>query len=411
MEHIYRPNMDVVINSTEGIPSTDLHTAIPIPLATMETFRCRNCSRINQSVEGILEVSKTGIVIDVYPEFIGYAYTIQSVFIGIILFSLITLTVAGNVVVLLAVFSNRKLRTVSNMFIVSLSLTDLFVGTIVMIPAALNEIFGEWLLARAFCSIWVSFDVMLTSASILNVCLISIDRYIAIMTPLRYRTLMTNRRAICMLSIVWGIAVLSSFVPVENGLHSPDLPTLENLTIFSEQPQCIFIVSFTYAVIAGSVTILLPIIVALTLYWRVSKEAKRQAFLVGSLIAAGNVLLGQHVASKHIREPFTRKATVTLGIIVGAFVVTWTPFLIANSVDAYFQVIPPKVFTAFVWLGYCNSLINPIIYPLFMRDFRKVYKSMFSRCCPYVKKIKSLRKDKVYRCIPSPKNQQSKAVL
>ncbi|OWF55376.1 5-hydroxytryptamine receptor 6-like [Mizuhopecten yessoensis] len=398
--------MDVAINSSGVASSIDLHTEIPVSLITMETFRCRNCSLINQSTERASDVSKTGIVVDVYPEFIGYAYTIQSVIIGIVLFSLIILTVAGNIIVLLAVFSNRKLRTVSNMFIVSLSLTDLFVGTIVMMPAALNEIFDQWILAREFCSIWVSFDVMLTSASILNVCLISIDRYIAIMTPLRYRTLMTNRRAILMLCVAWGISILSSFVPVENGLHNPEMATLENLTIFSEQPQCIFIVSFPYAVIAGSVTILLPIIVALTLYWRVSKEAKRQAFLVGSLITAGNVLLGQHVASKHIREPFTRKATVTLGIIVGAFVVTWTPFLIANNIDAYFQVIPPKVFTAFVWLGYCNSLINPIIYPLFMRDFRKVYKSMFTKCCPYVRKIKSLRKDRVYRCIPSPKCQQ-----
>jgi hypothetical protein len=54
------------------------------------------------------------------------------------------------------------------------------VGTIVMIPAALNEIFGEWICHLAFCSIWVSFDVMLCSASVLNVCLISIDRYVSI---------------------------------------------------------------------------------------------------------------------------------------------------------------------------------------------------------------------------------------
>lgn len=397
--------MDVVNNVTGIAPSTETKSSLSLFMETMETYKCRNCSLINESADGSLGNSRLGIVMDVYPEFIGHTYALEIVLIGIVLLSLIFFTVAGNVMVLIAVFANRKLRTVSNMFIVSLSLTDLFVGTIVMIPAALNEVFGKWLLAREFCSIWVSFDVMLTSASILNVCLISIDRYIAIMTPLRYRAIMTNRRAIFMLLVVWGIAVLSSFVPVENGLHNPSMPTLENLTIFTNQPQCIFIVSFVYAVIAGSVTILLPIIVALSLYWRVSKEAKRQAFLVGSLIAAGNVLLGQHVASKHIREPFTRKATVTLGIIVGAFVVTWTPFLIVNIVDAYFQVIPPKVFTAFVWLGYCNSLINPIIYPLFMRDFRKVYRTLASKCCPYVKKIKSLRKDRVYRCIPSPKSQ------
>lgn len=327
--------------------------------------------------------------------------TNASIGIGIVLFLIVIFTVTSNICVLLSVVSNKKLRTLSNMFIISLSLTDLLVGTIVMIPAALNEIFKEWILSKGFCSIWVSFDVMLTSTSILNVCLISIDRYVAIMTPLRYKSIITIQKAVLMFGCVWGIAILSSFVPIETGLHNLAVPSLENLTLYSDRPKCIFIVSFPYAVIASSVTILLPIIVAISLYYRVSKEAKRQAFLVGSLITPGNVLLGQNVAAKHIREPFTRKATVTLGIIVAAFVVTWAPFLVSNIIDAYCRCIPQNVFQGFVWLGYCNSLINPIIYPLFMRDFRRVYVSFLTKCCPYIQKIRALKKSaEIYNGIP-----------
>lgn len=329
-----------------------------------------------------LEVSgvSNGIVKTVIPS--------DNVAVGCILFFIIITTIIGNTVVLVAVLSNKKLRTVSNMFILSLSLADLFVGTIVMIPAALNEIFGEWILHHFFCSIWVSFDVMLCSASVLNVCLISIDRYISIMTPLRYKTIITHRRALYMLLAAWGIAIFSSFVPIENGLHNPSLPTLENLTLISEQPQCLFVVSFVYAITASTVTILIPIIIALVLYYRVSKEAKRQALFVGTLMVSSNVLLGKKVTSKHIREPFTHKATVTLGIIVVAYVVTWAPFFVSNVTESVCECIPGKVFVAFVWLGYCNSLINPIIYPLFMRDFRKVYVRNIYRCCPYLKKLK-----------------------
>lgn len=308
--------------------------------------------------------------------------------IGCVLFLIITVTIVGNVVVLIAVILNKKLRTVSNMFILSLSLTDLFVGTVVMIPAAINEIFGEWIMHHAFCSIWVSFDVMLTSASVLNVCLISIDRYVSIMTPLRYKTIITHRRALYMLLAAWGIAIFSSFVPIENGLHNPSLLTLENLTLVSERPKCIFVVSLPYAFAASTITILIPIVIALVLYYRVSKEAKRQALFVGTLMVTTNVLLGKNMTSKTIREPFTHKATVTLGIIVVAYVLTWAPFFVTNITEAICKCVPGKLFISFVWLGYCNSLINPIIYPLFMRDFRKVYVNFIRRCCPYVKAIK-----------------------
>ena len=317
-----------------------------------------------------------------------------TIVLGVFLFLLIFLTILGNALVLIAMLLKKKLRTVSNMFIVSLSFTDFLLGSIVMIPAALQVLFQEWILLHDFCPVWVSFDVMLSSASVLNVCLISIDRYISIITPLRYKTMMTFKRAFLMLTGAWGIAILSSFVPIMNGFHNPAVPSLKDLTLFSSSPLCLFIISGTYGLIATSVTILCPIIIAIVLYYRVSKEAKRQAFFVSTLLTPGNVLLRQHVPAKHLREPFTRKATVTLGTIVGAYVTTWSPFLCANIVEGFCQCIPEKLFTSFVWLGYCNSLINPIIYPLFMRDFRKVYVLALSKCCPFLHKLENFRIEK-----------------
>lgn len=317
-----------------------------------------------------------------------------TIVLGVFLFLLIFLTILGNALVLIAMLLKKKLRTVSNMFIVSLSFTDFLLGSIVMIPAALQVLFQEWILLHDFCPVWVSFDVMLSSASVLNVCLISIDRYISIITPLRYKTMMTFKRAFLMLTGAWGIAILSSFVPIMNGFHNPAVPSLKDLTLVSSSPLCLFIISGTYGLIATSVTILCPIIIAIVLYYRVSKEAKRQAFFVSTLLTPGNVLLRQHVPAKHLREPITRKATVTLGTIVGAYVTTWSPFLCANIVEGFCQCIPGKLFTSFVWLGYCNSLINPIIYPLFMRDFRKVYVLALSKCCPFLHKLENFRIEK-----------------
>lgn len=332
----------------------------------------------------------------------------ENIALGTFLFLLVLITIAGNLLVFFAVIFNRKLRSVSNLFIVSLSLADLLVGTVVMIPATLNEVFGRWALATFFCVIWASFDVMLCSASVLNVCLISLDRYVAIMYPLRYKMIMTYRRAFVALSVAWLVAICASFIPLVTGIHNPDIPSLTNLTYISDTPQCYFIPSLIYVLVVSTVTILLPIIVSFVLYYRVSKEAKRQARFVGILIAPTNMLLGAKVANKHIREPFSRKATITLGIIVGAYVVTWAPFLVTNLVDAICRCVPGKLFTAFVWLGYCNSLINPIIYPFFMRDFRKVYSKALLAVCPSFTFLQKFKRDKIfYRdpgCVKHNKN-------
>lgn len=306
---------------------------------------------------------------------------------AIVLGSICLFTTLANILVFVAVAYSRSLRTVSNVFIVSLSISDILVATVVMVPASLNAVCNTWLLPKELCSIWASFDVMLCSASVLNVCAISFDRYLAIISPLRYKTLMTFRRALMLVSVIWFVAILSSFVPIQNGWHNLEVPSLVNLTIFSRQPQCFFKVSVLYAVLVSAVTIMLPIAIALILYVKVSGEARRQALFVRTLIAPSRVLLGQDVGSKNVREPFTRKATVTLGVIVGAYVATWAPFLVLNVIEAQCQCIPHEVFIAIVWLGYCNSLINPIIYPLLMRDFRKVYLRILLNFCPRLKDI------------------------
>lgn len=317
--------------------------------------------------------------------------TCTALVLGLICF----LTTAANCLVFVAVCYSRTLRTVSNIFIVSLSIADILLATVVMIPATLNAVYNTWLLPHSFCSVWASFDVMLCSASVLNVCAISFDRYLAIISPLRYKTLMTVRRALLLVTVLWTLAILSSFVPIQNGWHNINVPSLENLTMFTREPECLFKVSLLYATLVSAITIMLPIAIALTLYVKVSGEARRQALFVRTLIAPSRVLLGQEVSSKSVREPFTRKATVTLGVIVGAYVATWTPFLIINVVEAQCRCLPPKLFVGIVWLGYCNSLMNPIIYPLLMRDFRKVYKRMLFKCCPRLKDMRSKSKDEL----------------
>ncbi|NWI98400.1 5HT6R protein, partial [Crypturellus undulatus] len=78
---------------------------------------------------------------------------------------------------------------------------------------------------------------------------------------------------------------------------------------------------------------------------------------------------GRRLASKHSKKVL--KASLTLGVLLGMFFVAWLPFFVANVAQAVCRCVPAGLFDVLTWLGYCNSTANPIVYPLFMRDFRR----------------------------------------
>ena len=85
-------------------------------------------------------------------------------------------TVIGNILVCVAVFLVKKLRKPCNYLLVSLAVSDLCVALLVMPMAMLYELNEAWAFGSTLCEVWVSFDVLSCTASILNLCMISVDR-------------------------------------------------------------------------------------------------------------------------------------------------------------------------------------------------------------------------------------------
>lgn len=86
------------------------------------------------------------------------------------------LVLAGNTLVIVAVFYTQKLRTVTNFFIVSLAVADMSLGMLVLPFSISVEVFETWVFGRLWCSVWLAIDVWVSTASIFNLCAISLDR-------------------------------------------------------------------------------------------------------------------------------------------------------------------------------------------------------------------------------------------
>lgn len=140
--------------------------------------------------------------------------SIQTIILCIVLSAVIVGTIIGNVLVCVAVCLVRKLRRPCNYLLVSLAVSDLCVAVLVMPSALLLEVLQGWKFGPVFCDIWVSFDVLSCTASILNLCAISVDRYLAITKPLEYGVKRTPRRMILNVVFVWLIAACVSLPPL-----------------------------------------------------------------------------------------------------------------------------------------------------------------------------------------------------
>uniref|UniRef100_A0A3Q3WFA7 G-protein coupled receptors family 1 profile domain-containing protein n=1 Tax=Mola mola TaxID=94237 RepID=A0A3Q3WFA7_MOLML len=169
---------------------------------------------------------------------------------------LIFVIVFGNVLVCMAVSREKALQTTTNYLIVSLAVADLLVATLVMPWVVYLEVVGEWRFSKIHCDIFVTLDVMMCTASILNLCAISIDRYTAVAMPMLYNTRYSSRRRVTvMISVVWVLSFAIS-CPLLFGLNN---------TATRDETLCV-IANPAFVVYSSIVSFYVPFIITLLVY-------------------------------------------------------------------------------------------------------------------------------------------------
>ncbi|XP_061580557.1 trace amine-associated receptor 13c-like [Cololabis saira] len=275
----------------------------------------------------------------------------------ILLSSISLLTVTLNLLVIISILHFKQLHTPTNLIILSLAVSDVFVGLLMLFPILLISCL---FFSAIVCVLYQIFTYIITWASLGNMVLISVDRYVAVCYPLQYSTKITQKRVRVCVCLCWSFSVPFTCLVLKDNLQQPG-------RFISCSGECVFVTDYIMGYIDLFLSFLCPVHIIIVLYLRVFIVAVSQARSMRSRVAAVQTAVRVTV------QKYELKAAKTLGVVVLVFLMCLCPYFIffltasdtvANSSSATFVVV----------LFYFNSCLNPMIYAFFYPWFRKCLK-------------------------------------
>ena len=326
--------------------------------------------------------------------------------------SLVTLaTILGQIIVITVVSRDQRLRTPGNYFFISLAVADLLISIISMPTWTVYNTLGYWPLSHTLCNVWNTLDYVLCVVSIYTILLMSVDRYLSLRFPFTYKVKRTATRAKIALVLIWvGITIVYSlFVWLTQLFMAQD----------SDPEPC-----FMYYLTSIPLTFIVIILAFWTpvfgtsffyfLVFSIVKKANKTSSMlknaagtdeppedglstskigsakdvsiemasmstVSTLVAStasGNMSKDDGIKRRKSRESTKYgkelKAMKTIALLLITFAVCWLPL----SVVHLFEPLKPGYLSQWwmivtYWLGYVNSMLNPVCYAVGNPYFRE----------------------------------------
>ncbi|XP_067901378.1 muscarinic acetylcholine receptor M3-like [Heterodontus francisci] len=189
-------------------------------------------------------------------------------------------TIIGNILVMVAFKVNKQLKTVNNYFLLSLAFADVIIGVISMNLYTTYIIMDRWALGNVACDLWLAIDYVASNASVMNLLVISFDRYLSITRPLTYRAKRTPKRAGIMIGLAWIVSFIlwaPAILFWQYFVGERTVPPNECYIQFLSEP----IITFGTAIAA----FYLPVTIMTILYWRIYKETEKRTKELAALQA------------------------------------------------------------------------------------------------------------------------------
>ncbi|XP_076364658.1 adenosine receptor A1-like [Tachypleus tridentatus] len=331
------------------------------------------------------------------------AYTIVEVIVAV-------MAVSGNTLVLIAFMKEKRLRKLTNFYILSLSTADFLVG-LIGVPSAIMTKLGLPENSFKGCLFMLSLLVVLCTISILNLVAVSLDRYWAILHPFSYHQRITEKSVAVIIMTCWVLGIIVGFLPFFGWNSGP---------VASGKCYFVKVMDYNFLVFLYFATIVYPSVLMALFYGRiyhvVLKQLRQISVLELTSISSINTVTTsfngeiinpiqdpdqpqmvqkttpKSVLVRQANRKDVRKAK-KLAIIVVFFIMCWIPLYTVNCVQAFCRDCGPPlwVLDVFIILSHANSSLNPLLYAYHMKEFRDFVKRWRCRC---LKKAQSVTLDR-----------------
>ena len=264
--------------------------------------------------------------------------------------SLSILTIAGNGFIIFLVCSKRQLRTKTNVFVVSLAAADFCVGMSVVPSMFFCEMATG---CNTKLNAWISFlRLLFSNASVMNLCSLVVDRYIAVVKPLKYLIFMTRRHVIQMVAVSWGISIafrifISLNSRIFKSLYFWDFLVWATVIFFELLPCFILITNFVF---------MLQVVCK---HERAARTREKQ------------LRFNHHRVSFKAQE---RSAVKIMAVVIGLFLLCYGIYIRCSFLYVFKKVSVCNDKKYKIPILILNSAINPVAYAFFKRDIRKEIK-------------------------------------
>ena len=276
----------------------------------------------------------------------------------------------GNTLLCIAFLKNNHLRSVTNMFVLTLAVSDIIMSLTCMPLSEGSLIAGEWIFGDLICHIQGFLAHFLALLSLQMMAITAVNRYFRVIKPDLYKKIFTPgyTNLIILSASLLSVGILGSITFAQHG----------NLFVFQAgKTICVnlhrsLISTQIYTIFSSVTFVFLPAIVIIWCYTKVFRSIRRHF----RQLAARNM----SSASINSINPAEIVVTRTVFAIVLAFFICWIPCIVIDLVDiTRDEWLDRRVYLAYTYFAYTSSAINPIIYGIMNRSFRVEYLKLL-RC-------------------------------
>ncbi|KAL8624393.1 hypothetical protein ACOMHN_012793 [Nucella lapillus] len=286
-----------------------------------------------------------------------------NVFFAVMEILFVPLIVFGNGLVIASICVFRRLQTLTNYILMSLSVADLTVGVVTVPLYASFYLKPELLLGhRVACLAWFGSVILGCGSSLFNLLVIVLDRFLSIHCPFWFARHKSGRNVAIVLAVLWGYIITLSSLPLMGWNH------------WAAEKPCNFYTTLpkAYVVVAAYLTVAVCVVCSSAMYVKIFATVLKHRRRIHSQTMAGR--LEERWMEREV------KSTRLSAVIFLLFILFWAPYFCVGPLK-YSRLSPEAVEVtknATLLLAFANSMVNPLVYSLLQRQFRTAYRLLLN---------------------------------